>query len=339
MKQFLLIIYALFLFGGVSAQKKEPVWDNTTKRKWDPSFEIVEIPSTKDGKMQKAYMYKTTSKEPKPLIVSLHTWSGYYNQTDPLTKEILARDWNYIHPDFRGANKTPSAMGSPLALADIEDAVRYALEHTNANPEEVHIVGVSGGGYATLAAYMNIDYPVKSFSAWAPISDIEAWYWESTGRGQKYAKDILQAISVDGMTFNRKEAVARSPLWQTYPIKKRRNVQLFIYEGIHDGYKGSVPITHSLNMYNRLVGELKYHTTDMDKILKKAINDADLISPKEIIELLGKRINPQYEKNGRLFDRNIHLQRQFQNIKLIIFEGGHEQLPQALELIPGANEK
>lgn len=92
-------------------------------------------------------------------------------------------------------------------------------------------------------------------------------------------------------------------------------------------------------MYNRLVGELKYHTTDMDKILKKAINDADLISPKEIIELLGKRINPQYEKNGRLFDRNIHLQRQFQNIKLIIFEGGHEQLPQALELIPGANEK
>ena len=131
-------------------------------------------------------MYKSTSKTSQPLIVSLHTWSGYYNQTDPLTKEILARDWNYIHPDFRGANRTPSSMGSPLALADIEDAIQYALKHTNANPEEVHIIGVSGGGFATLAAFMNIEYPVKSFSAWVPISDIEAWYWvEICGRYSK----------------------------------------------------------------------------------------------------------------------------------------------------------
>ena len=87
--------------------QKEPAWDNTSKRKWDPAFQKVEIPSTKDGEVQKAFMYKSTSKVSQPLIVSLHTWSGYYNQTDPLAKEILARDWNYIHPDFRGANRTP----------------------------------------------------------------------------------------------------------------------------------------------------------------------------------------------------------------------------------------
>lgn len=75
-------------------------------------FEKVEIPSTKDGEVQKAFMYKSTSKTSQPLIVSLHTWSGYYNQTDPLTKEILARDWNYIHPDFRGANRTPRQWGA-----------------------------------------------------------------------------------------------------------------------------------------------------------------------------------------------------------------------------------
>ena len=316
------------------AQTKEPIWDNTSKRYWSPEFEKIEIPSSKDGMLQKAYIYKTTRKKPQPLIVSLHTWSGYYNQTDPLAKEILARDWNYIHPDFRGANRTPSAMCSPLVLADIEDAIQYALQHTNADPEDVHVVGVSGGGLATLAAYMHLKYPVKSFSAWAPISDIEAWYWESVGRGQKYAKDILQAVSADGETFNSKEAIARSPLWQTFPVEKRRTAQLFIYEGIHDGYKGSVPITHSLNMYNRLVGELKYNTTDMDVILRKAWDDADLISPKEIIDLMGKRINPGYEKNEKLFDRGVHLRRQYKNISLIIFEGRHEQISQALGLIP-----
>lgn len=331
-------ILTLFFYIGsiglILGQTKEPTWDNTSKRYWSPEFKKIEIPSSKDGAMQKAYIYKTTRKKPQPLIVSLHTWSGYYNQTDPLAKEILARDWNYIHPDFRGANRTFSAMCSPLALADIEDAIQYALQHTNTDPEDVHIVGVSGGGLATLAAYMYLSYPVKSFSAWAPISDIEAWYWESVGRGQKYANDILQAISTDGKTFDSKEAISRSPLRQVFPIERRKNAQLFIYEGIHDGYKGSVPITHSLNMYNRLVGELKYNTSDMDEIMRKACDDADLISPKEIIDLLSKRINPEHKNNETLFGRSVHLKRQYKNINLTIFEGRHEQLPQALGLIP-----
>lgn len=335
MKRMILTVF--FCIGSIMsmlAQTKEPAWDNTSKRHWSPEFKIAEIPSSKDGAMQKAYIYKTTRKKPQPLIVSLHTWSGYYNQTDPLAKEILARDWNYIHPDFRGANRTFTAMCSPLALADIEDAIQYALQHTNVDPEDVHIVGVSGGGLATLAAYMYIKYPVKSFSAWAPISDIEAWYWESVGRGQKYANDIVQAVSADGKTFNPEEAVSRSPLWQAFPIERRKDARLFIYEGIHDGYKGSVPITHSLNMYNRLVGELKYNTSDMDEIMRKACDDTDLISPKEIIDLLGKRINPEYEKNETLFGRGVHLKRRYKNISLTIFEGRHEQIPQALGLIP-----
>lgn len=317
----------------LSAQK-EPAWDNTSKRKWDPAFEKVEISSTKDGEIQRAYMYKSTSKTPQPLIVSLHTWSGYYNQEDPLSKEILARNWNYIHPDFRGANRTPDSMGSPLALADIEDAIQYALKHTNANQEEVHIIGVSGGGFATLAAFMNVEYPVKSFSAWVPISDIEAWYWESVGRGSRYAQDILSVVSVDKKTFNRETAILRSPLWQGFPIEKRKNAKLYIYTGIHDGYKGSVPITHSLNMYNRLVGELKYGISDMDEIMKKACSDSDLVSPKEMLELLGKRMNPEYKKNLKLFDRTVHLCRKYGNIHLTVFEGRHEQLPQALDLLP-----
>lgn len=323
-----LILISLYCFS-----QKDPAWDDTSKSKWDSNFEVVDIPSSADGEIQKAFIYKSKSKTSKPLVVSLHTWSGDYTQKDPITKEILARDWNYIHPNFRGANNKPEAMGSPLVISDVEDAIRYAVDYISADPNEVHIIGTSGGGYATLLAYMNIKYPVKSFSAWAPISDIEAWYWESVGRNQKYAKDILNALGQDN-TFDREEALMRSPLLHAYPRGQRKGAKLYIYEGIHDGYKGSVPITHSINMYNRLVGELRYETSDLDKIAYQALSDSNLVSDKEIINLVTKRINPKYNPEQSLFGRNVHLFREYEDVQLTIFEGGHEQISQALALIP-----
>lgn len=337
MKRYLNAIFAGFsilIFSTLNLlAQKDPAWDNTSKTRWGAPFQLVEIPSAVDGKVQKAFMYASKSQTQKPLIISLHTWSGDYTQEDPLAKEILARDWNYIHPDFRGVNKTPESMGSKLVIADMEDAIQFALKQTNADPEDVHVVGVSGGGMATLSAFMNLKYPVKSFSAWAPISDLEAWYWESLGRRQKYAADIISALSTDTI-LNREEAVRRSPLYQKFPTELRRNAKLYIYEGIHDGYAGSVPITHSINMYNRLVVELKYHGSTPDEIASKANSDKDLVSDNEIINLLTKRIDPEADKKKTLFGRRIYLSREFENIQLTIFEGGHEQLPQALGLIP-----
>lgn len=328
-------VFLLFCFFIRSLQaQNDPAWDDTKRGNWKPPFKKIEIPSSVDGKLQKAYLYATTSKVAKPLIVSLHTWSGDYSQKDPLITEILARDWNYIHPDFRGKNNHPEAVGSPLVAADIEDAIRYALEKTHANPDEVHIVGVSGGGYATLLAYMNVHYPVKSFSAWVPISDIDAWYWESVGRKQKYANDMLKAVSPKEPVINREEALLRSPLWQAYPRERRKDSKLFIYTGIHDGYKGSVPITHSLFMYNRLVGELKYKTTDWEEIMRKAATDTVLVAEGTMLSLVTKQTNPPETGKKDLYGRPVHLHRSYDNITLIVFEGGHEQLPQALALVP-----
>src|SRR5690606_22567060 len=146
--------------------QQDPAWDNTAKTAWPSAFQQVEIPSSIDATRQKAYFFKSSQKRPQPLVVSLHTWSGDYQQSDPLTKEILARDWNYIHPDFRGANNKPESMGSSLVLSDIKDAIKYAIKNGNVDTMEVHIIGVSGGGYATLCAFMQLDYPVRSFSAW-----------------------------------------------------------------------------------------------------------------------------------------------------------------------------
>ena len=78
----------------------------------------------------------------------MHTWSGDYNQEDPLAKEVLLRDWNYIHPDFRGPNNNSNACGSSLVITDLEDAIQFAINHGIVDTANTHIIGVSGGGYA-----------------------------------------------------------------------------------------------------------------------------------------------------------------------------------------------
>jgi hypothetical protein len=81
-------------------------FDDTRSTTWPPEVELVGIQSSADSQIQKAYFYKTRSARPQPLIISLHTWSGDYQQKDDLAPLCKQRDLNYIHPDFRGANKT-----------------------------------------------------------------------------------------------------------------------------------------------------------------------------------------------------------------------------------------
>lgn len=317
-----------------SQAEEEFEWDSTEKVEWSDSFRIVDIPSSKDSTIQPTYFRETTSDEPQPLIVSLHTWSGGYSQKDPVTADIEARDWNYIHPHFRGFNNRPEAMVSDLVLADIDDAIDYAIAHGNVDSDQIHIVGVSGGGLATLAAYMELDRPIKSFNAWVPISDLNAWYWESRGRRFNYADHIMAAIGSDGR-IDENEARHRSPLYKTFPAEVRKGAELRIYAGIHDGHIGCVPISHSVNFYNRIAGELKYGTADLSEIYRCAETDPDLVSKDLLLSLLEKRINPDYLTRGeKLLGRDIHLTRHYGPVSLTIFEGEHEQLEGALSLIP-----
>lgn len=317
-----------------SQAEEEFEWDSTEKVEWSDSFRIVDIPSSKDSTIQPAYFRETTSDEPQPLIVSLHTWSGGYSQKDPVTADIEARDWNYIHPHFRGFNNRPEAMVSDLVLADIGDAIDYAIAHGNVDPDQIHIVGVSGGGLATLAAYMELYRPIKSFNAWVPISDLNAWYWESRGRRFNYADHIMAAIGIDGR-IDGNEARRRSPLYKTFPAEVRKGAELRIYAGIHDGHIGCVPISHSVNFYNRIAGELKYGTADLSEIYRCAETDPDLVSKDLLLSLLEKRINPDYLTRGeKLLGRDIHLTRHYGPVSLTIFEGEHEQIEGALSLIP-----
>jgi esterase/lipase len=286
-------------------------FDDTRQAEWSKDFEIIEIESSIDKSVQKSYSYKSKSKEPKPLIVSLHTWSGYYNQNDDLAEICKQKDLNYIHPDFRGANITIDACCSELALADIDDAITYAIRNSNVDTTKIYVIGVSGGGYATLSAFMKSKHNIKKFSAWASITDLIAWHNESNIRNNNYAENILDCTgSKDGL--NTENAKQKSPIYWNTPTGKIKNSKLFIYAGIYDGIQGSVPISHSINFYNKLLTDLS--VTDTLKY----------VSTSETLKLLEKR-KPLGEF-GSIAGRKICLKKEFENVSLIIFEGNHEML-------------
>ncbi len=282
---------------------------------------MVDVPTTLDGEIQKAYFYKSTSTSPQPLIVSLHTWSGGYTQEDPLIDEILANNWNYIHPDFRGPNKTPKACGSKYAIQDIDDAISFSIKNSNTDPRNIHVIGVSGGGYSTLLSYMNSTYDIASFSAWVPLSDIENYYYQSVGRKNRYADHVLAATSSTGDVLNTEEAHRRSPLFMDTPVNIRKDAPLTLYAGVHDGYSGDVPISHSLRFYNKVIKDL-------------GAADADLITDQEILNLVSMRFFPELT-DEKIGERQIIFKRTYKHVSVVIFEGRHEMLTDvAIDLIP-----
>ena len=307
---------------------KYPViaWDDEKKADWPEALKVVEIPSILDGEVQKAYFYRSSKASAQPLIVSLHTWSGDYTQRDPLIEQIMNKDWNYIHPDFRGTNNTPKACGSKYAINDIEEAIAYALENASVDAKNIHVIGSSGGGYATLYTFMNSKHDIASFSAWVPISDIEAWYYQSKGRKSKYAGHILAATGSVDENLNAEEARSRSPIFMETPLRARRKAVLNIYAGVHDGYTGSVPVSQSLRFYNKVA-------------LDFGAKDADLIPDDVICKLVEDRTLP-HSTGKEIGGRSIVYNKTFRNISMTIFEGTHEMLSDvALDLLPVDYEK
>lgn len=283
------------------------------KNFWDESFKEVEIPADLDGHIQKAFFYRSRSSQPRPLVVSLHTWSGDYKQKDELAALCQAKDLNYIHPDFRGANRTKEACCSEQALRDIDQAITYAIANSNVDTSRVYLIGVSGGGYATLSAFMQSDHRIKKFSAWASITDLAAWYQESCIRGNNYAADILACTGSEGERLDENLAKQRSPLYWPAPNWKLRSTSsLDIYAGIYDGIQGSVPITHSINFYNKLLSDLS------------VADSSKYVSDQEKLHLLEYR-RPLGEF-GNIGDREVCLVKEFKNIRLTIFQGNHEML-------------
>lgn len=288
---------------------------------WPTACQLVEIASAKDGAKQKAYFHRSAKPGPQPLVVSLHSWSAGYEQADALLPQVLANDYHYIHPDFRGKNDRPEAAGSDFVLSDLDEAIDFAVKNANVDPAQIHVVGNSGGGYATLMMFQRSRHRLASCAAFVPIADLEKWYYESLGRRQKYYRELLVVTrSSDSLRFNGAEARRRSPLFMPTPVARRRDTQLLVAAGVHDGYTGSVPVTQSIAIFNKLV-------------LDFGGKAADQVPADTTLTLATARTLPRLP-DARFGDRQLIYEKRFRNLRLVIFEGGHEfVLPAALQLV------
>jgi pimeloyl-ACP methyl ester carboxylesterase len=280
------------------------------------------IQSSLDKNTQVFYFDNSTKSKPQPLVVELHSWSNTASsQKEILAEQAHSKNWNYILPNFRGANNHLKACCSEFVIADIDEAIDWALKNMNIDKKKIYIVGNSGGGYATMAMYMKSRHKIRAFSAWSSISDLATWYEESLERKNKYTTDIIQCTGENGI-FDDQKARERSPLFWETPVRKRRNSKLQIYAGIHDGYTGSVPISHSIKFYNKIL------------IDAEEADNRRFVSSEDASTMLKTQTFPVKKPVKLIDNRAILYQKSSQKIRLIIFEGTHEILKNvALDLI------
>ncbi len=284
---------------------------------WPKKVLSVEIP-TSDSKSQSAIWYSAEGKEKRPLLVGLHTWSSSWISSPgsyDYARWSISQNWNFIHPQFRGPNRTPEAMGSDRAVQDIVEAVAWVKANANVDEERIYLIGVSGGAHMALLMAGRHPELWTAVSAWCGISDIHQWYVEHVQNGvpDNYARDIelaLEGASKDSDWLQKAEH--RSPLkW----LKNAKKVPLDINGGFHDGRTGSVPFLHSIRAFNEVVeGETK-----LDELKAAEFYETQKLP----VGWSQAEADPVYQKWVPVFRRESSYAR------LTIFEGGHEIAHQA----------
>ncbi len=281
---------------------------------WPENVKGERVRSSIDNTGQMVMFHATGSDEPRPLIVVMHGWGGAYKTITPLVKFIIDADWNFIQPNLHGPSNSPNSCGSATAMTDIADAIEFALAHGNVDMDEIHIVGVLNGGHNALAAYMTVDYPIKSVSAWAGVSDLEAWYRQiHNAKAYKYISfcdDMLSATGSREDDLNLKEFARRSPLKMKLP-KCRRKTKLLLYSGHSDGKRNGGPVhpSQSVDMFNLVTAafDKKNAVLISEDELKDAVNGVN-------VSFCGQTIG----------GREILLHKENKYAEMTIFRGGHE---------------
>ena len=315
MKRTLLVVFgAAVLAAGLQAadakaQKKPEPFGNDL---------LVQVKSTLDGTLQPCWFWapEKAKTEAVPLIVGLHTWSADYTYKSHYATALnyaKGHGWAMVGPNFRGANKTPPACGADAAVQDIVDAVNYAKGKVKIDAARVYIIGGSGGGHMTLLMAGRHPEIWAGCAAFCPITDVARWHADSLldhpGRGKGYAEMLEQAC---GGTPAEKpdEYRHRSPLTWIANARKA-GVPIYIVTGIHDGWKGSVPVGHSFRAFNALADEKDRVSEENIKTIeeKQAVPDALAYKGPE---------DPFYNAK-----RRIHFRGTSANVRFTLFEGGH----------------
>jgi len=309
-----LACFCLWAFAATAAAEKKA---KPKPKPWPEAVQDIRYPSAADNTDQPALYYDSGSKKKRPLLVALHSWSGNYKQTagSAYGRWCIEHDWVMIHPNFRGPNWTPQAMGSELVVQDIISAVDYAKANAAVDEKRIYLVGVSGGGYGSLLMAGRAPEIWAAVSSWVPISDLKAWHQECRKAKRKYADNIVKAAGGTPEDGSAAEEECRRRSASTY-LPRAKGVTLDINAGIHDGHTGSVPVSHTLNAFNLVAAEKERLTTEqIDFFTTKRKVPGALAGEKEMDWTYGSRPVLFRRKSGAA--------------RVTIFEGGHEIVHEA----------
>jgi dienelactone hydrolase len=281
---------------------------------WPDDVREVRYPCSGDHSEQPALFWKPTASTGKrPLLVGVHTWSSDYRQATsvPYLRWCQQQGWVFIHPNFRGQNWTPTAMGSDLAVADMVSAVEYAKRQAAVDPDRIYLIGASGGGHMSLLLAGRHPEIWAGVSAWVPINDIAAWYDECRANSKfaNYAQHIEKVLGGPPREDAARAAAARRRSPSAW-LAGAKQVPLDINAGVHDGRTGSVPFRHSLLAFNAVAAA------------------GDRLAPAEIAAFYATETRPAAwpaPADDPLYGHWKPLVRKTSgNARVTIFEGGHE---------------
>lgn len=221
-----------------------------------PEIQDVRITSSADGSEQPA-LWLPPSGDDQPLLVVLHSWSSPYVQQLNIPYATWAREngWGMVVPEFRGVNERPESTASDLAVADVLDAVDYALEEGGGNEERVFTIGFSGGGMMSLVMAGRAPERFAGTVAWVPIYDLRDWYAVKTqvDPPQEYVAQIEASCGgppVPG-TPAADECLSRSPA-AVLEAAREAGVPVYIGAGLSDD---NVPPSAAVRSFNALAEE------------------------------------------------------------------------------------
>lgn len=206
----------------------------------------IYIKSSMDGTEQ-PFLYYDCGKPNRPLLVGLHTWSfDRFNQVDNMLPYAQEHNWNLLLPEFRGPNLPSNphcrdACGSDLAKQDIFDAIAYVRSHYEIDTDQIHLLGLSGGGHmALLAAAMHPEM-FKAVAAFVPISDLKSWHNDGM-----YVESLEACLGGPPDEAHIGEYRKRSPM---HYISKLAKANLKIFHGKYDPV---VSVTQSVKLYEKI---------------------------------------------------------------------------------------
>ena len=291
-----------------------------------PRSEDVEIPSSMDDHQQPARWLPPEHDDAEnddaegddgtPLLVVLHSWSVGYEQHQSIPFVQLAEQlgWASIAPDFRGANDDPEAGGSELAVQDVVDAIDWADDQADIDPDRVYVTGYSGGGMITLLVAGQHPDRFAGAAAWVPVYDLVDWYEFNAEHHpeEDYTDEIEVLCGGDPTTDGdaQEECEQRSPTTYTDAIADAQ-VPVYVGHGLDDDVVRP-------DMTPRAYNEAADPDAPVDDEVVEALYDNEL--PDDVAGTI----------EGATFfddqDPDVLMARESGPSRMIIFEGEHDMV-------------